>query len=244
METKSIPELPLQIIFENLSFQDITILLQTPEWRNMVKNFYERDMNQKKIIQKVLSEIVLDFIGCESKDETTPMDILENLEKIFVQKGMKDFRKTKEYQKTFHRFLKNFDDNELESISPDDYTNMTRVNYIDFLMKNYSKFEVYDIVFDNFHMDRERYRKLNRYLMIEDESDGDIIRCNMADFVKEQISDPQNGFRNLLEFIELIPNLYPSEKSTTKWLNKMGVDQPLKKLELIEKIFPEKENGK
>jgi hypothetical protein len=62
----------------------------------------------------------------------------------------------------------------------------------------------------------------------------------MQDFINDYIKDPKNGFRNLLEIIEIIPNLFTYDKKSAEILRKVGINEPLRKLELIEKIFPSK----
>ena len=236
---KTLPELPLKLIFNDLSFQDIMNLVKTPEFRKMIKDFYQRDMNQKLIIEKVFTEIIYEFIGCNSKNKNkTPDIIIHELEKYLIRKGMMNYKESDEYKLNYKSFLNNLLDQELFSISPDNFRRMTKDEFMDFVVKNIKKDRVLDEVFEN--ADRERSRKLNYLLASHDENEYNLIRCMMQDFINDYIKDPKNGFRNLLEIIEIIPNLFTFDKKSAEILRKVGINEPLRKLELIEKIFPSK----
>lgn len=225
MEFSDLPHLPLKIIFDELSFQDILNLLWTPSIRPIVLNYFRVDMNMKDLIRLGLLEI-FDRLLRRSRY------FYENLHNYLVKRGMVDFYLSDRYSRCVQKFASCFTKEELTNAYPD------LVDFKDCIVSKFSMHEmlVNVLIADNISCNiTARHRQLHKFLEVAEYDIEDFERQHIADFLEVYFYDQRNGFRNTLMMFEKIPKMKYVRKS--EMLRKHGIEKPQHLLDLIEKIF-------
>lgn len=215
MET--LPYLPLKLIFENLTFRDILHLLWTPHIRNIILEFFKKDINIKDLIRSGLLEIFEKFVYLY------PV-FVEYLQDFLVDQGMVRFENTESCKSIKIKFLNRFPKEDIEKAFP-------MKDQLDYLLKH-SMYEFCDAVCVK--VDLNKTYQYRRYLESSQNFYNRRKFNHTADFLEIYLYDPKLGFRNTLELFEQIPNLCPNRSRILKFY---GQEKPIKTFNLISKLF-------
>lgn len=231
-----IPHLPLKLIFEHLSFQDILHLFWTPSLRNVMFDFYKTDMNQKDLIRLGLLEIFDDFIIFYY--------YISDFMNFLLSKGITHFDKSARYKRVKYAYTTFVKPEEWTSVF--DYASNHIIEFssvkeksekekIAFLVETHSAVTIHDLVLQCNDFTRERTRSLNGIMDHIYEETERAYEQHVADFLETFFYDPQKGFQNVLELFEQIANL--KRKKREKVIQKYGTQKPLQLLFFLERLL-------
>jgi hypothetical protein len=225
MET--LPYLPLKIIFEHLTFQDILTLLWTPQIRNVILEFYRKDMNMKDLIRNGFLEIFDMFLYKYSGN------YIDYLEDFCIEKGMRPFYLTSQSNQAKKHFLTHFKKQEIYTAFPP-IQPLDEDLYMKEIVESRSLFDLCKKICDNLSDTRKYYRIL-------DTAEHDYERRQenyIADFLEVFLYDPKYGFKNTLELFEQMPSFNALNKVRKSQILEMySQDKPIRFLRLISKLF-------
>lgn len=234
MET--LPHLPIKIILENLTFDEILNLLWTPKWRDTLLEYYSKEMNMKDLIKLGLLEIF-------DKLVRKTRYLSEYIHDFLTTQGMKPYYKEKEYREIQFRLFCSFTQDELYNAFP-------KVNVDELNKLNKTDKRLY---FEEFvKEDTELYKIRNRVLLknvlrrirrntiyerveqLEGEVDN-FLNEHTAKFLEKFLYDPSLGFKNTLLLFENLPQIEWEQKIHI--LREYGTNKPSRLLNFLEKIF-------
>jgi hypothetical protein len=231
MET--LPYLPLKLILDQLEFQDILNLIWTPGLRKIILGYFKREMNMKDLIRMELLEI-FDLLVSRYPY------VIDDLHDLLIERGMPEFFNQSIDRQIKMRFIKDFTINELSLVEPEKASSLSFTDYREYILDKYSMSDVLQLVlFNTRSLDQNNQRRkiLWNYLDLNEYSQERALGEHIAKFLDVYFYDPRNGFKNVLEIFESIPNFHNTKKSQSKLLWRYGVEMPLKSIDFIEKIF-------
>ena len=179
-----LPHLPLQVIFGYLSFNEIILLTKIPIFRDIVKDYYHREMNKRELIQSAFLECV-------------KMIFFEyNFEEYFVcffkEVGMTDYYSTDEYKTLKLGFYNTLTPNEID---------MMRVNKDHMFISD---------LFDelaSMSLTKQRYHQLYDILLLDIMTKSENCNIRHTQQFMKIYFDRQNGFKRILTFVEYVYKL-------------------------------------
>jgi hypothetical protein len=225
MET--LPYLPLKIIFDQLTFQDILTLLWTPQIRNVILEFYKKDMNMKDLIRLGFLEIFDKFLYKYSGH------YIEYLEDFCIEKGMKPFYLSSQSHQAKKNFLTHFKKQEIYSAFPP-LQPLNEDLYLKEIVESRTLFDLCRSVCDKLSDTRKYYRILET-AELDYERRQEIY---ISDFLEIFLYENKYGFKNTLELFEQIPSFNVLKNVRKSQILEMySQDKPIRFLLLISKLF-------
>lgn len=217
----SLVQLPLKLIFDDMSYTDIINCSRTPGLRANVKNFYKQDMNLQSLIRLAICETLDDLI------RTHPYFITD-FEDYFVEMGIPKHSDRQDYRNLMRRFINKFSDSELKGINDQGLSLEEFKN----LLTSKTPYEIYDLVVKNNMIPPHRDSKLEYFCEIAEARIEEIYKKQVADFLEDFLYHPTDGFRNTLDLVSKI-----SEQCEEYLLYHFYVDVIKARLNQIELIF-------
>ena len=215
----SITQLPLKMIFEEMSYQDIIQCTRTPELRSMAKEFYKQDANQQSLIRLAVGEALDDLIFED------PTFINDFMGEYLVEKGLPKVSERQDYKYQMYKFIAAFSESELMRINENNQCpNLFKESLIQL-----QPMDVYDLVVQNNRLSARRETILESFCESAEDEIESIYHKQVGDFLEEYMYHPTRGFRNTMDLLSFVYSICKSVDAYKSIVNR--IDQSIKSVD-------------